>query len=321
MKKLFSGIVLIGLAFAAASCVKMDINNLFSGNHEADFDIIGTYESAGYVQPAAYQEIASWDQKTDNSKYTTVLSVTEDKMILTFPGGGFREVGYTMDKEKKTFSFDKPFIYKSKYYEGKDFDDILSCSYRLEAYEAKGVMSYYIVFFRLGSKGNKMDVNKGDWKVTFQLEVDPKNGSKPVMPIEGEYGTIVKPVDFGFSSKRLWAAEPVANGIGFEKPDADIAAAYYGPKYTLPSLADGEELISSTNIKYVEYTHGTFVAFADNSYMNYVALPCTESMKTGLWLNDGSAIICEVDPKTYKVSAHIEKPVYTTRLCITPIVK
>jgi len=255
------------------------------------FPLEGKYWAViGLVAPKEYQELGRlhYDYKPDDEKEGLVpaeLSFTEDEMTLVFPGGAYRKMGYKLDSVSQTISFDGVLLHGAF-----GAPDVTSCKYYMEVL----LGGEYVTFYDAADR-EKANPDAGEWSLTFSSMIS--HNITPQLEIDCEYGTMFSGSRYGLEDGPLWNCEfadgdaPVPFYTGF-----DMATAYFGPAWRLPTRSEGEYVLSASVARRVkgedDGAHSVGLLHeAEDGYWEGLVLSAPEMDVTyGFWLADGSAI-------------------------------
>lgn len=326
MKKLT---ILLGSAFVLLSCngVKMGLGLDLK---DEDFELEGiTFQQTGVKGPIAYQELNRFSyQDSDGERIVSELSFRDGKMTLVFPSGGYRTVGYTLDRNTHTIAFDAPVIYGSTIrHQGVTHvgENVTKAKYEMMTLSATMVegkdlmLSLYDV---AAADFSSVDMEKGQWSLSVMSVNKPS--LPPVYPLVGEYGTTLNPHQLvEGEDKPYWSQECIADGHLFPwVKEVDLARIHYGPAWRYPTAAEVEELLELSECTGAVGSDGqkTFHVvyllsgeevdgkmFYDTLSFPYAAVS-DGLCSGGIWLADGRAFVYSYDYATREVKAEIVQP-------------
>lgn len=266
-----------------------------------DFELEGhVFSVTGFKGPRGQQEIGRMHYKdAEGNLIAAEFTFKDGKATVVFPSGAYRTVGYTLDTEGRTISFDAPVTYgcvvhsNGETYAGQD---IMFAKYDMMTAGASGVEGKDLMFsFFDPSADTYSDLSLEDqqWGIAM---VSRKSASiEPVYEISGEYGTMDsgrKPFDEG----TFWAKGFVYGDSLFPWVEgADLSSVHYGPLWCNPSEAQARWLLENCDlVRVTETTNGEeIMAFMHKIEHTYVSLllPPALGEEYGFWLSGGKALV------------------------------
>lgn len=327
MKKL----VLLALSALLTSACNISPLDMFGLNlQKEDFEwehVI--FEQSGMKAPAGYQELGRMSYRVSEDESIHARITFEDgKVTIVFPSGGYRTVGYTVDKKNRTVTFDAPLIYATPVITHAKYDMMTAAS---TAPEAGGAKLKMLSFYDPSADDFiNVDIEKDQWSLSMasvsQSEV------QAVYPIEGEYGTTETGHEL-VPGKGFWAQHCVgADKLFAWVEGVDLGRIYYGPAWRYPTREEAGALIDGSDFLHVLYNDVELFAFGlkasyegDDMKGTYdsLILPFAEENDGvhagGIWLSDGAALVYSYDSGTRQCSAQIQEAPSGAQYYVRPV--
>ena len=296
--KVFNLFLCMSILTALTACDKSD--NGSSQNNGSSSNIEGVYSMTSLAQPKAFQEIGQFYSNSSQTLGNILMKATDTGLTLFLPGGGYRTVQYTIDMKSRKIKFSAPILYVSDYFNENGEKDVTECSFVFETFTYKNMTDKSLQLYRTGADPGHINSKNGEWSLSFK-SLDKYSLPESAIAVDGEYGTSFKPVDLGLASGAVWSAKCVDGNRLFTFNDkGDMASAWFGPKYQLPSRTHAEELVSKVHFMALETTSGPIVSIVTNDLNKRIDLPYPGTVpgEIGFWLSDGSALVLTLNSKT-----------------------
>lgn len=291
MKKLFILPVVIALAACSNLFDLLDTAESYDPTAADVKDILENtcWGTAGCVVPKGYQEINLFhvvlsEGEDYNESAVTDVIFRDNSVTFVFPGGGWRTTTYTYSAEDQIMRFDKPLIYGTKNFDGKD---VYECRFVRDRIFGVDHVAFYDVS---ASDWQDVDNKKGQWRLTL-APMDERQNEK-LYDIDCIYGTSYVALDLEIEGGASWAYENVDSGRLFNRPEFDLGEIYYGLDYTMPTVEQAKKLIDNCfcithkNSKGEEY-----VAVGNEEGSLRFPKPDRPGEELGFWLAGGSAVV------------------------------
>ena len=293
MKKI-GAIILV--AVMTAACNPLSLLNI---SYE-DFDLEGQFWAvSGMTAPYGQLEIGRMHYRDDDDNLVPAeFLFAGGQVTLVFPSGAYRTVGYKLDPNARTISFDAPITYGCEV--NNSGNKYIGQDVTLAKYEMMSVGGGLMFsFFDTSAKDFlDVDIDRQQWAVNLvNME---KALLTPVYEISGEYGT----KEVGVNSFRLdnpptlWSTECVYEDAVFPWVDGtDLSTVHWGPKWRNMSEADAQWLLDNCVCRRVWHdreagTKGFYFISSDNLGLEF---PCGEvGEELGVWLSNGKALVYKV---------------------------
>ena len=280
-----------------------------------DFDLEGEFWAvSGFTGPYGQQEIGRMHYRDENDELIPAeFLFSGGKARVVFPSGAYRTVGYTLDMNARTITFDAPITYgceinyNGNKYVGEDITlgkfDMMTVSISLPGQKVEGKGLMFSFYDPSANNFSSVDIDKQQWSISM---VNMSVASlTPVYEIAGEYGTKNRGADT-FGNATLWSDECVYENALFPWVDgADLSTVHWGPQWRNMSQADAQWLLD--NCKYCRVWHnrddgtkGFYFIYTNNEGRNLgLEFPCGDvNEELGVWLSNGKALVYKVtDPK------------------------
>lgn len=264
-----------------------------------DFELEGhVFSVTGFKGPRGQQEIGRMHYKDADGNLTAAEFTFKDgKATVVFPSGAYRTVGYSLDTEERTISFDAPVTYGcSVRFDGKTYagQDIVFAKYDMMTAGTAAVKDLMFSFFDPSAPSySDLSLEDQQWGIAM---VSREGASlTPVYEISGEYGTM----DSGkkpFEEGTRWAESFVYGDALFPWVEgADLSTVHYGPLWSNPSEDLARWLLENCNlVRVTETTTGEdSMAFMHKTEHTYISLllPPALGKEYGFWLSGGKALV------------------------------
>ena len=300
---------------------------------EEDFELEGhIYSVIGFKGPYGQQEIGRMHYKdADGNTISAEFIFENGKATVVFPGGAYRTVGYSLDTQARTISFDAPITYGCEVrFNGNTYvgEDIKFGKYEMMTAKFDGAKEKDLMFsFFDPSAETYSDLSLEDQQWGISMVSEEAASLTPVYEIAGEYGTM----DSGkkpFDNDVVWAKSFVYDDALFPWVEgADLSTVHYGPLWCNPSDELAQWLLDNcTLVRVTETTTGEqSMAFMHKTEHTYISLllPPDLGEESGFWLAGGKALVYKyldsVDDS--KTEARIITPAPDARYFLFPVKK
>lgn len=245
--------------------------------------------TAGATIPKGYQEMNLFhvtlsEGEDFNESAVTDVIFKDNSITFVFPGGGWRTATYTFDEERGVLKFNKPLIYGTKSFGGKD---IYECRFVSEKIFGEAHVALFDVSV---DDWQKVDIKKEQWRLTLAPMNERQN--EKLKEIDCIYGTSYKANGLGIEGGAFWAYENVDGGKLFPKPDLDLGEVYYGLDYTMPTEEQAQRLIDNCfSVTHRNSSGDEYIVVGNESGALRFPKPQAPGEQLGFWLADGSALI------------------------------
>ncbi|MBP3426220.1 MAG: hypothetical protein J6K81_05840 [Rikenellaceae bacterium] len=245
--------------------------------------------TAGFTIPKGYQELGDFHvtlvegEDYDESAVTDVI-FEGNSITFVFPSGGWRTTTYTYDKNSGLMKFDKPLIYGTKNFDGKD---VYECHFVDVSLFGIDHISLYDAS---ADDWQTVDINKGQWRMSL-APMDNRQNEK-LYEIDCIYGTSYTALNLGIENGASWAYENVDNNKLFPRSNLDFGKIYYGLEYTMPTAEQAQKLIDNC----VSLTHKNskgeeYVMVGNENASLRFPKPEKPGDEMGIWLVGGQALV------------------------------
>ena len=286
------------------------------GGVYTDFDVRDkVWAVSGFSAPKGYQEIIDlhYDSLPDNDTLGLVcaeLLFTDDSLTIVYPSGAYRSMGYSLDGKSHTAVFDGVLVYGSY-----DAEDVRSCRYSCMTFMGGHYLSFY-----MAADETDVHIDRCEWRISTVQTAGRR--LTPLYRIDGRYGSHEKGNTLGIEDGALWSNYCIAGEALFPRTEAyDLATIYDGPAWCLPSPAQARLLLDKCKAARYKARGKLYVGFYYTDEGSTLLLPAPEeNTEYGIWLNDGSALVYQVDEHA-TVKAHITNDTSGRLYYIMPVRK
>ena len=286
----------------------------------------GSWAITGFVGPKWMQELVRTSWTVEGERLDADFFFTESSIKIVFPGGGYREVNYTMDESTHTISFDKPLFYATPEFEEDGFgEDILSCKYRFETIHNMNFggikidqMHSFALYDSSASSPDDVTLENRKWRCFLGQTSAPQ--IEALYPLDGIFGYRSNGTSFG-DGLPIMSLSPLRGGKLFpKKAEVDLSTVYAGPVWRHPTLVEAGNIVSGGTAKYAKVQDGSerlFLEFPSGRQM-VMELPAS-SDAVGFWIQDGKAVVLRVNRTALTASVAIEEPGADALYCLWPV--
>lgn len=320
MKKLFLGILLSALALACD-----EAQTAYIEYSEFPLDA-NSWTITGMVGPKWMQELVRTSWTVEGTPLRADFYLTESSIRIVFPGGGYRDVNYTMDRSTGTLSFDKPLFYATPEFEEDGFgEDILSCKYQFQTIHNMkfgGVnidqMRSFALFDSSASSPDVVSLENRKWRCYLGEASAPL--LEPLYPLDGPFGYKSNGTSFG-DGLPIMSLNPIREGRLFPREaDIDLSTIYAGPVWRHPSAAEAGQIVSRGTARYArlqDESERLYLEFPSGSQM--ILKLDASSDAAGFWIQDGKAVVLRANRTARTASVAIEEPAADALYCLWPV--
>ena len=300
MKKVLSIILAVAVLAACGDPLSM-----LTGSTNANFELgEELWAVSGFTAPYGQQEIHRLHYDSpDDGLVPAEVSFKGGKLTLVFPSGAYRTVGYTLDRQAKTITFDAPITYgctvrtNGQEYVGKDITfakyDMMTISMAFPGTQFKGEGKFFSIYDPSASSFSDVDIEKQQWRIAMVNMT--QHNIKPLYEIAGEHGTMDRGSNLGVDGASKWAGECVYENALFPYIDGvDLCTVHYGADWHTPTEAEAQWLLDNCDLR------KTMIQSTGNYGMYFIAKETSRGLQfpigevneeLGFWLSNGKAMV------------------------------
>lgn len=245
--------------------------------------------TAGFTIPREYQELNEFHvvlaegEDYDESAVTDVI-FEGNSVTFVFPSGGWRTTTYTYDEKSGLMKFDKPLVYGTSNFGGKD---IYECRFVKESMLDSDLVAFFDASV---DHWQQVRIEDGQWRVTLAPMHERQN--EKLYEIDCIYGTSYTAYDIEIEGGASWAYENVDNDKLFPLPKLDLGEIYYGLEYTMPTVEQARKLIDNCFCLTHKSSDGEeYVLLGNENGSIMLPKPAAPGEEMGFWLVGGSAFV------------------------------
>ncbi len=321
MKKFF---LFLLLAAGLVSCKGMAA---LPSMNTAEFSLTeGPWTISGKVAPKWMQELGrtSWD--VDGTLLLSDVYWTDKTVKIVFPGGGYRETTYQMDKEAGIIRFAEPLFYATPQFEDDGYGaDILSCKFAYQTIKNlsfQGVKldgSAFVLFDEKAASPDDVSLENRMWRCYMVPADAPRNTA--LYEIDGMFGYMSDGLQF-LEDGPFMLGSPYRKGARFPKAsELDLSTIYLGPVWRHPTLEEATRIQNASKAWYAKMDDGTEHLIIEAPLAQMVFTLADGENEAGFWIEDGQALVVRLGREDRQVTLAIETPANDARYCLWPVRK